>query len=69
MLKPELAEPDVGIWYFSLLAAYSEALAALRPAALQDEPTVLCAHPNQETVRLRPASVVRLKCTYALRHR
>jgi hypothetical protein len=43
-----------------------EALATLRPAALEDLPTVLGGHSHKETVGLLAAMAIRLKCTFAL---
>lgn len=51
-----------------LLAAHGQTLATLGTAALEHQPTILCAHANEEAVCAHAATLVRLICTNALGH-
>jgi hypothetical protein len=51
-----------------LFAADGEPFAPFGATTLQHEATILGAHPNEKSVRLRAMTPVRLKCSYALRH-
>lgn len=46
---------------------WGQALAALGPASLQNQPAILGRHPSAKTMRLSPSSIIRLKCW--LRHK